>query len=511
MGKKSLRTFGALVVALACCGLAVGAAGAGIGYDSVPSPLPGNVPSVGFEARATSELGDEVQFAGTDRVLRQVTVTMSSWGCESGTWNGSDCSTTPGATFTHPLTLTVYAVDTTSGHPEPGAVLATRTQTFAIPYRPSASASCGDGRWSNGTTCFNGFATPVTFDFTGTSVTLPGDVIWGVAYSTTHYGALPLGESAPCYTSDGGCGYDSLNVGTAGTTPSVGTDPNPDGIFQNSASASSYCDGAAGTFRFDDGCWGGSLPQARFELGGTLGDCVVSTDTVEKRIDLLADCTTDETIVIPNGYTFDGNEHTITAVDPAGGHFRGAILQNAGATANVVDLNLTASGLVDACDGGTDALAGVRLLDASGSISNVDAVELNQGHASGCQEGDAFEFRSSGTITRTVTVTGSSAVNYQKTGVLVSGAVVATVSGNTVSGYGPSTVIAQNGIQVSFGASAVVERNTISNNDYTLPAWVACGLLTYDAKGVRQSKNVFVANEKNVCNYGRGGGQVSPS
>ena len=33
---------------------------------------------------------------------------------------------------------------------------------------------------------------------------------------------------------------------------------------------------------------------------------------------LEADCTTDASIVIPDGLTLDGNYHTITAVDPPG-------------------------------------------------------------------------------------------------------------------------------------------------------------------------------------------------
>lgn len=38
---------------------------------------------------------------------------------------------------------------------------------------------------------------------------------------------------------------------------------------------------------------------------------------------LNADCTTDTSIIIPNGFTIDGAGHTITAVDPVSGHFVG--------------------------------------------------------------------------------------------------------------------------------------------------------------------------------------------
>src|SRR4051794_20636349 len=69
-------------------------------YNSIPVNLPGNVPSQPFQAQQTSEYGDAVSFAaGPTDQLKQVTVVMSSWACQSGTWNGGDCVTTPGAKF----------------------------------------------------------------------------------------------------------------------------------------------------------------------------------------------------------------------------------------------------------------------------------------------------------------------------------------------------------------------------------------------------------------------------
>ncbi|MBI2356983.1 hypothetical protein HYV12_02970 [Candidatus Dojkabacteria bacterium] len=37
-------------------------------YNSIPDPLPGNVPSLGFEATSTSEFGGQVSLVGTERV-----------------------------------------------------------------------------------------------------------------------------------------------------------------------------------------------------------------------------------------------------------------------------------------------------------------------------------------------------------------------------------------------------------------------------------------------------------
>jgi hypothetical protein len=38
------------------------------------------------------------------------------------------------------------------------------------------------------------------------------DVVFRIAYNTTHFGYAPIGESASCYGTSGGCGFDSLNV-----------------------------------------------------------------------------------------------------------------------------------------------------------------------------------------------------------------------------------------------------------------------------------------------------------
>jgi hypothetical protein len=58
--------------------------------------------------------------------------------------------------------------------------------------------------------------------------------------------------------------------------------------------------------------------------------------------------------------------------------------------------------------------------------------------------------------------------SYQKAGIVVNGnAASTTISENTVIGIGPRDFIAQNGIQVGFGATAQVEANVVKGNAYT--------------------------------------------
>ena len=204
------------------------------GYNAIPSKVTGNVPSEGFEATATTEFGDAVTLGGTARTLKSMSVLLSSWGCQSGHWYSNDCVTTAGATFTVPLTFTVYN--------DVGAVVAAQTQTVAVAYRPSASTRCTDGRWYNSKdrSCYNGLPQTVTMTFS--PVTLTDAVTWSVAYSTTHYGAAPIGETATCFGGSGGCGYDSLNVGafTFQNSPYAGTDVDADAVFRNGAMESGW-------------------------------------------------------------------------------------------------------------------------------------------------------------------------------------------------------------------------------------------------------------------------------
>jgi hypothetical protein len=243
-------------------------------YDNIPDKVPGNVPSIGFEATSTSELGSQIGLDGSQRKDPKVKVLMSSWACKSGTWQGKNCITNPGSTFTHPVTLNVYKVNSDDSV---GPLIKTVTKTFTMPYRPTADdgTNCKDangnptGEWWDGTTCNNGKAFTISFDLD--HVTLPDDVILGVAYNTTNHGAAPIGTTA-CNSTAQGCPYDALNVGT-NPTPTVGTsEPSNNDAYYNTSVASFYCDsgaGGTGTFRLDSGCWTGYLPAFQVEASGS--------------------------------------------------------------------------------------------------------------------------------------------------------------------------------------------------------------------------------------------------
>ena len=260
----------------------------------------------------------------------------------------------------------------------------------------------------------------------------------------------------------------------------------------------------------------------------TLGSCQVAvTGTNPVVYTLLADCTTDQTIVVPQnagGSVFDGASHSITGVDPAGNHFLGAVLQVAAGSnsTTVKNLTVTVSNLTDACDAGNDRLRGILFDGVSGSILNNTVKDLEQGTSgigglSGCQEGNGIDVRNTAGLTPkpNVVIDHNVVTDYQKTGIIATLSTVATITNNTVTGDGAINYIAQNGIQVSSAATAKLVGNNVSLNNYSPAKVTACGLLIYKAGGVSgatksglafiKADNNFHANEQDICNFGKGG------
>jgi hypothetical protein len=194
-------------------------------YSSLVSPLPGNIPSLGVESSFFDELGNEVNLTSSG-TLSSVVATMSSFTCQTG--SGATCVTTPGATFPVPITFTIYSAGpgNTLGSP-----IASATQTFDIPYRPSADDTIcgGTGPWLDPASgeCFNGLASNITFDasnFTPVNPMLPSTLIYGISYNTETNGYDPLGVTTPA---------NGLNISTS-TDPSdvtVGSDADPGFLF----------------------------------------------------------------------------------------------------------------------------------------------------------------------------------------------------------------------------------------------------------------------------------------
>jgi len=253
---RPAKLLAAILLAVGALAIGAGAASAGVAYKNTPSPLPGNLPSLGFEATSTSEFGGQVELAKKRRKITSVMVDMSSWACQKGA--NATCETVRKAKFSQPITIRLYNVGPANVL---GSLIYQTTQTFGIRYRPSENPACpltGEGNKGWGPECFSGFLQKITFHLPG--VTVPQRVIIAIAYNTQNYGEAPTGVAGP---------YNSLNVGLDSefnevthkwmefAPPTVGSDPAPTDAYLSSTWGGAYCNEAEGTgsFRLDPGCW----------------------------------------------------------------------------------------------------------------------------------------------------------------------------------------------------------------------------------------------------------------
>lgn len=224
--------------------------------------------------------------------------------------------------------------------------------------------------------------------------------------------------------------------------------------------------------------------------------CTFTDDVGTMTRFLDGDCTTDETLFVPDGWTLDGQGHTITAEDPPGDHFRGAVVQNAGSEAHVTNLGVTASALDNVCDDGDDRLRGIMFDGASGSIIGNDVEGINQGQ-SGCQEGNGIEVRNApfdGTHpdTQVVDISHNLVDMYQKTGIIANGDVDVGITNNFVGSARLEDFIAANSVQAGFGAFAAVNNNEIIGNEWDgASSFAATAVLIFSAEDVNVNNNVI--------------------
>lgn len=101
------------------------------------------------------------------------------------------------------------------------------------------------------------------------------------------------------------------------------------------------------------------------------------------------------------------------------------------------------------------------------------------------------------------TINGNTVSSYQKGGIVVNctGTTV-TVSNNNVIGEGPVNYIAQNGIQISRGATGGIKNNVVSGHQYTGTNWASsAGILLFGGcgtpvvTGVSMTGNTVVNND----------------
>ncbi len=155
--------------------------------------------------------------------------------------------------------------------------------------------------------------------------------------------------------------------------------------------------------------------------------------------------------------------------------------------------------------GGCDSIRwGVRV-DSGGSanIRENHITEIRDNPFSGCQNGIGILVgrQSEGQVGSAV-IQKNIIDNYQKGGIVVSNVgSSAEVKDNDATGVGPTALIAQNGIQISAGATATVQHNTVTDNVYTPQSVVSTGILLFNPGAVTIDHNEASSNDVNIYSF----------
>jgi hypothetical protein len=197
-----------------------------------------------------------------------------------------------------------------------------------------------------------------------------------------------------------------------------------------------------------------------------------------------------------------------------------ALAADADGKRNVVEVNKGASARMSGFTVAGPGSSGCGSIDtgiavlrnATLNLSTTTVRDLRDDPFSGCQNGEGIRvgtprFSTTGTSVGHATIDNVIVTDYQKNGLTLDGTnTTAKITNTTVTGNGPTTVIAQNGIQVSRGAAATISTSTLRDNNYTPKGVTACGLLIFNAGGVNDANNVYLNNERDKCTVtGRGG------
>jgi len=170
--------------------------------------------------------------------------------------------------------------------------------------------------------------------------------------------------------------------------------------------------------------------------------------------------------------------------------------------------------IVDGANNGISACApdliGISFQNASGGLDHIAvrnfklATSLN-----GCQSGTGIFVQSGNGGTSTVEIDHCTVHDFQKNGITADEkGTVTIIRRNVVTGLGPTTGAAQNGVQIGFGAAGSIADNVVTNNVWApctaiaTCATVATNILVTQSDGVEVSGNTAGIAQVNIFVHG---------
>lgn len=124
---------------------------------------------------------------------------------------------------------------------------------------------------------------------------------------------------------------------------------------------------------------------------------------------------------------------------------------------------------------------GIGFRNTAGQVSDCEIKDVRDTPLSSANHGVGIYALIDDGVTRTVSITDTDLVGYQKSGIVIGGAnAVANISGCALTGAGRILVTPQNGIQLAYGVNGFVDGCTVSDHCYTGGTYTASGILIYD-------------------------------
>lgn len=177
-------------------------------------------------------------------------------------------------------------------------------------------------------------------------------------------------------------------------------------------------------------------------------------------------------------------------------------------TSNASIIGFTIDG--DGNGNGNYRFDGIGYYNAGGAIQGNTIQNIVNTPFSGAQHGVGIFVYAPNGSPYDVVIDDNIIENYQKNGMTISGSGVnAEITDNTVTGAGPTSVIAQNGIQVSGGADALIQGNTVTGNVYIPDTTVSTGILFFGPGSAEIVDNLLDGNDINAYITGAGTADIS--
>ncbi|MBI5022440.1 MAG: right-handed parallel beta-helix repeat-containing protein [Ignavibacteriales bacterium] len=126
---------------------------------------------------------------------------------------------------------------------------------------------------------------------------------------------------------------------------------------------------------------------------------------------------------------------------------------------------------------------GIGYRNAGGTVSGSTIQDIRNNPIDGSQHGVGLYANADDGNARTLNVANNTIFGFQKNGtVFTGGNLTVSANGNTITGAGAVSFIAQNGIQI-YGAAGSASGNHIAGFSYTPGTWTSTGMLIYNALG----------------------------